>query len=493
MGDQVWLGVDVGTQSVRVTAIDDQGLVLGSGSSALKSARDGSRHEQDPRDWWNGLATAARQALSDVDRGAIAGLAIDSTSGTILLAAADGTPLTPGLMYDDVRDPALVHDVDVAGDAVWRKLGYRRMQPSWALPKLLWLCANDFAARRPGARLLHQADLLTWRLAGRQLASDSSHALKTGYDLLEDRWPEEVFDALEVPSGLLPDVSRPGTVLGTVGATAAEETLIPEGTPIVAGMTDGCASQLGSGALRPGTWNSVIGTTLVLKGVTTELIRDPLGIVYCHRGPQDSWLPGGASNSGAGALSRKLPGADFDALTRIIGERGPSAIAYPLAGDKGERFPLRAPDLEPFVLGDVADDAGLFGALLLGVACVERLCYDYLDLLGAPVTGPITFTGGGTKNRYWSQLRADMLGSEVLLPADAGSARGMAVLAAAGVTGRPAPDVAAELVRVEDRLTPDGARNPQLSDAYLRFVDHLTEAGHLGTEVAGHAHRRAEP
>ncbi len=153
---------------------------------------------------------------------------------------------------------------------MWEKLGYRAMQPSWALPKLLWLL-DDLG--RPGGRglpagtrLLHQADLITWRLAGRQVASDASHALKTGYDLIAERWPEAELDALGVPSALPPDVVRPGTVIGTVCADAAEATGIPAGTPISAGMTDGCAAQIGAGALTPGAWNAVLGTTLVFKG-----------------------------------------------------------------------------------------------------------------------------------------------------------------------------------------------------------------------------------
>ena len=66
-----------------------------------------------------------------------------------------------------------------------------------------------------------------------------------------------------------------------------------------------------------------------------------------------------------------------------------------------------------------------------GVAFIERLCFDYLDMLGAPVRGPFVLTGGGAKSRYWCQLRADVLGSPVTLPENAEAALGMAVLAAA--------------------------------------------------------------
>ncbi|MEI5100601.1 FGGY family carbohydrate kinase [Streptomyces sp. PmtG] len=488
--DAVWLGLDLGTQSARCVAVDAAGTVLASASRPLTSRRDGPRHEQDPEQWWTALTAACREATGALDDASrVRGLALDATSGTILLADATGRPLTPGLMYDDGRAAEQAARANAAGADVWRALGYRSMQPSWALPKLLWLLDNG--APGPGARLLHQPDLITWRLVGHQVPSDASHALKTGYHLLHDRWPARVFDELGVPEGLLPDVVRPGTPLGTVRAEAAAATGIPEGTVVVAGTTDGCAAQLGAGALAPGAWNAVLGTTLVLKGVSPHLVRDPGGVVYCHRGPGDTWLPGGASSSGAGALAREFPGADLDRLTEAAAAaaRDADAVTYPLVSRGGERFPFRAADAVPFTLGEPRGAAERFHAQLLGVAFVERLCFDYLDLIGAPVEGPLTLTGGGARNRYWSALRADVLGRPVRVPAQAEGAVGMAVLAAtaAGVSVRAA---AAALVGPGAEIRPDHDRTARRLPGYLRFVDELAARGWLPPRVAAHAHAR---
>ncbi|MFI1675736.1 FGGY-family carbohydrate kinase [Streptomyces sp. NPDC020607] len=488
--DAVWLGLDLGTQSARCVAVDSAGHVLAAASRPLTSRREGARHEQDPEQWWAALADACREALSGIDAARVRGLAIDGTSGTVLLADASGAPLTPGLMYDDGRAAGQAARANEAGAAVWHELGYRSMQPSWALPKLLWLLKHEPAAAGTGVRLLHQPDLITWRLAGHQVASDASHALKTGYHLTEERWPDGVLDELAVPRALLPDVVRPGSLLGTVCAAAATATGIPEGTAIVAGMTDGCAAQIGAGALTPGAWNSVLGTTLVFKGTSPHLVRDPGGVVYCHRGPGDTWLPGGASSSGAGALAREFPDADLDALTALASRCTSDAVAYPLVSTGGERFPFRAPDARPFVLGAPADDAERFHAYLLGVACVERLCFDYLDLIGAPVGGPLTLTGGGARNRYWSGLRADVLGRTVRVPEQAEGAVGMAVLAAtsAGVGVR---DAAAVMVRTGEEIRPDPVRTARWAPVYLTFVEELAGRCWLDGTVAAHARDRA--
>ncbi|MFC7304649.1 FGGY-family carbohydrate kinase [Streptomyces monticola] len=508
--DAVWLGLDLGTQSARCVAVDAAGTVLAAASRPLTSHREGKRHEQDPEQWWSALAEACREALAGIAPERIRGLAIDGTSGTILLADASGRPLTPGLMYDDGRAATQAERANAVGESVWLELGYRSMQPSWALPKLLWLLENEPAASGGGAgeaaaagtggheaaaagtgvRLLHQTDLVTWRLAGHQVAADASHALKTGYHLTEERWPAAEFAELGVPESLLPEVVRPGTVIGAVCAQAAAATGIPEGTAIVAGMTDGCAAQIGAGALTPGAWNSVLGTTLVFKGMSPHLVRDPAGVVYCHRGPGDSWLPGGASSSGAGVISREFAGADLAELTLRASESESTAVAYPLVSTGGERFPFRAPGAEPFMLGEAPDEAARFHAYLLGVACVERLCFDYLDLLGAPVDGPLTLTGGGAANRYWSRLRADVMGRPVLLPEQAEGAIGMAVLAATS-SGVSVQDAAAAMVRIREEIAPDPGRTAHWTPVYLTFLDELVRRGWLDSAVADHAKQRA--
>jgi sugar (pentulose or hexulose) kinase len=485
--DDVWVGLDLGTQSVRALAVTGAGAVVGTGTHKLESRREGPRHEQDPAQWWKATTAASREALREVAPRNVRGVAVDATSGTILLVDQQGTPLTAGLMYDDTRAAGEVERVNQAGDAVWRDLGYQRMQPAWALPKLLWLL-REHPDLVPNARLAHQNDFINRRLVGRDVPTDLSNALKTGADLIHESWPEQVLDALGVPASVLPALVRPGTPIGTVCPEAAEASGIPAGTPVISGVTDGCAAQLGAGALSVGSWNSVVGTTLVLKGVTRELIRDPLGVVYSHKAPNGDWLPGGASSTGAGAISRDFPGADLDDLNRRASRHEPAgALAYPLVST-GERFPFVAPQAQGFLLGAPADDADQFAAVLQGVAFIERLCFDYLDLLGAPLDGDLILTGGATKSAYWCQLRADILGRPVTLPDNAEPALGMAVLAAS--PGREAADVAAEMVRIRDVVEPRAGSAGRFDDPYTHLLDELEKRGWLKPEAANHARER---
>ena len=481
-GGDAWLGIDLGTQSVRVLLVAGDGTLLGSGAAPLAGRREGVRHEQDPGEWWQAVCAASRAALGARSGVRIGGLAVCGTSGTVLLTDGSGRPVSPGLMYDDGRA------AEEAGRA--REAGLL-VQNGWGLPKALWLVREHGGAR--GLRLAHQPDAIVHRLTGGLAPTDSSHALKTGYDVERDAWPRDALSQLDLPEGLLPDVVRPGSRIGEVCPAAAEATGIPAGTPVIAGMTDGCAAQIASGALREGSWNSVLGTTLVLKGAASEPVRDATGVVYNHRAPDGSWLPGGASSVGAGALTAYFPDATPAVMdSAAVAFEPASVLAYPLVSP-GERFPFLAPDATAFVLGTPASDADLWAALLQGVGYTERLCLDSLHALGAPMDGTLTFTGGAARSAYWNRLRADILGRPARVPEQTEPALGMAALAAygAGATATLA-DAAERMVRIRTLVEPRPARTALFAEPYARLVDELERRGWLPAAVAAHARARLD-
>lgn len=498
----VWVGVDLGTQSVRVVALDDHGHQLALAAEPLTSARSGERHEQDPEQWW----TATRQALGRVTRAlppgsSVRALAISGTSGTVVpVDPVSGRPRGVATMYDDRRGATLLPRVAELGAELFARLGYR-MQASWALPRMLAMV--QAGSIDEDAVLAHQPDVVASRLAGRLLPSDLSSALKSGADLDTATWPEALLRELGLPVARLNRLVPSGTVVGEVGSAAAEQTGLPAGCRIVAGMTDGCAAQIAAGALQPGSWNSVLGTTLVLKGAARIRRPDPTGVVYAHRAPFGSgWYPGGASSVGAGAVARWLPGRDLEQLTTRLDPAAAPPVAYPLSG-RGERFPFVAEEAEAFWppgLAQGGDDAR-FSAILHGVAWTERLAFDLIALAGYDTSGPLLLTGGGARNPRWNQLRADVLGRPVSLPVHSEGAAGMAVLAAAGYaaaeadTGReghdPLPTVAARMVPDPSRIDPDLPRHGRLLGSYRQFLDELARRRWVGPPLLDAARERA--
>ncbi|QMW68471.1 FGGY-family carbohydrate kinase [Mumia sp. ZJ1417] len=442
----MWVGLDLGTQSAKAVAVDETGTVHASAQAPITGTRDGVRHEQQVADWVSAARTVlghlARDLGTAVDQ--IAGVALDGTSGTLAVLDSTGRATGPGIMYDDGRAAALADEVVAAGQTLWTRLGYR-MQPSWALPKIVWLARQGLP---PGARIVYQTDAVISAMTGTPVATDWSNALKSGFDLLSLEWPADVLTRLGVDPDVLPDVVTPGSVLGVTSAAWAEQTGIPAATPVVAGTTDGCAAQLGAGALAIGDWHSVIGTTLVLKGASASPVHDAAGAVYSHRGPEPgTWLPGGASSIGAGALSTLLTAAPstHEAEARRLWDSGAAfPLVYPLTGT-GERFPFVRPDAAGFAIVDArvrplsalagVDEAAVFLGTMVGVASVERLCFDILDQRGAQTDGRLSTSGGGSRSPLWNALRAAALDRPLSLLTSAEPATGMAVLARWGVGG----------------------------------------------------------
>jgi sugar (pentulose or hexulose) kinase len=258
-------------------------------------------------------------------------------------------------------------------------------------------------------------------------------------------------------------------------------------------MTDGCASQLASGAATTGSWNSVLGTTLVMKGKSPSLIHDPGGVVYSHRSPDGDWLPGGASSAGAGAFTRAL-GVDIDlgTLSQQAGQsRERPAIVYPLASGRGERFPFIASDVSMVLPNALTGNPVLtYRSLSYGIAAVERLCFDYLQATGFLTDGQISLTGGGIKSAYLSRLRATMLNRQLIVPAIAEPSLGMALLAS--TIERTLSDASRDMVRIAQRIDPDPAYRAEADDYYAAFVDDLRVKGWLTPTLTGQAQGHAK-
>ncbi len=493
-------GIDVATAAVRVLCADARGRVLAEGRARLPEPvrGPGGRSEQDAGAWWPATAAALRQATSALPgRGReVVAVAVSATSGTLVPADADGLPLGPALMYDDRRAAELNALAQELGAPRWRALGLT-VGPTAALGRLVWS-----VRAHPGARyVLHTPEVLGRWLTGGPVAADWSHTLKTGYDPLTGGWAVEVFDALGVPDRVLPRVQAPGTQAGTVCAVAAAETGLPAGCRVRLGMTDGCAGQLATGAVRPGQFVGVLGTTYVLKGVARDLVTDPAGALYSHRHPDGWWLPGGASNTGGEALAPAAGDADagegaakpavpaaaaasggLAALDAAAEARGPAShVCYPLRRE-GERFPFVAGAARGFVTATPEDAADRHRGVLEGVAFVERLALDRVAALGAEVTGELHAAGGGSRSPLWNRIRATVLGRPLRVADHAETAFGAALLAASG-TLHPDLTTSARAMTGKGRLVePVAAERAALEDAYGHFRAQLALRGWLPSD-----------
>ncbi|MEM8753120.1 MAG: FGGY-family carbohydrate kinase, partial [Pseudomonadota bacterium] len=277
---------------------------------------------------------------------------------------------------------------------------------------------------RPGAaRIVHQADWIAELLRGAPGPSDASNALKTGYDAASGRWPDWL-DETPMRRAMLPEVVAAGAATGrTAGGFG-----LPAEATLAAGVTDGCASFLATGATEPGDGVTALGTTLTLKLLSDRPIFAPEFGIYSHR-IGDVWLAGGASNAGGGALASVFPPERIEALSAEIEPDGESGLDYYPLAKPGERFPLADPALEPR-MGPRPEDDGLYlKGLLEGIARIEAEGYAKLAALGAPRLKTLRTVGGGAGNDAWTTIRRRIVGAEMRPARSTSAAAGVARLA----------------------------------------------------------------
>jgi len=488
----IFVGLDVGTQGARAAACDGEGHLHASASVAFPplAPEPGERHEMDPEVWWRASVKCLGQLVQalkdeDIPPTQIVALSVTSTSGTILFLDRDGRPIRPAILYNDQRAKDQARRInEVAADFI-TEVGYR-FKPSFGLPKILWVLEHEPETIRRTHTIAHAADYIVGRLTGQFGITDTSNVLKTGYDSARQEYPA-FFGQLGLPRALLPRVVKSGTIIGVPSRSCGQEIGLSAGTRVVAGATDGTAAFIASGASSPGDWNSTLGTTLVVRGVSENRIADAQGRIYCHRHPDGYWLPGGASNVGGECLEVKFPQADFAQWDAQVDDYTPNQlIVYPLVRT-GERFPFVDPAAEGFVNGEPVNETELYAAYLEGVAFVERWCYDVLAELGAPfrhapggerprtaaerrALSPCVFaTGGGNRSEAWLNIRAAVLNQPLRLAAHADSASGAAILAATGTFFRTVTDAVRAMVHIEKQIDPPRKKLRYFQDKYERF------------------------
>ncbi|MGR3467789.1 MAG: FGGY-family carbohydrate kinase [Shimia sp.] len=419
------LGIDLGTSGVRSAVLDASGAVVAQARGAYGTTPADRR---DPEAWWSAArdclaaqASALAQVgytLGDVER-----LAVDGTSGSVVLTDAALTPVGRALMYDDAG-----FEAEAAIIAAHAPPSHVARGSNSALARVLRLVAEDAGGR--ARHLLHQADFIAARLMRQGGRTDLNNALKSGLDPATGLWPDW-FEGLPLAPALLPRTFAPGAPIAPVAKDVAAELGLAPGVIVHAGTTDSIAAFVASTPIRMGAAVTSLGTTLAVKVMSPRRIDVPEMGLYSHK-LGEGWLVGGASNTGGGVLADHFAPEKLALLSaRIDPDRESSLDYYPLRR-AGERFPVNDPSLTPRLTPRPADDAAFLHGMLEGMARIERRAYRAIEDHGAPFPEEIVTAGGGAANTTWSRIRSRVLGVPVRVSATPEAAIGTARLAQGG-------------------------------------------------------------
>src|SRR3990170_6311281 len=146
----MYLGIDIGTSSVKAVIVDDADAVVEQASAPLSVSRpQAGWSEQDPADWWSATNTAVKSLSAKARRNVRAVGLSGQMHGATLLDASD-KPLRPAILWNDGRSEKQCLALEKAEPAS-RKITGNIAMPGFTAPKLLWVRENEpstFAATR---------------------------------------------------------------------------------------------------------------------------------------------------------------------------------------------------------------------------------------------------------------------------------------------------------------------------------------------------------
>ena len=417
----LFIGIDLGTSGCRAIAMDSAGKI----TAQAKTLYANNHKQQTPKDWWQATRTVLHAITEKVNHQHIQSIAIDGTSGTVLLCDQTGRPLTPAVMYNEQHA-----NTQATFLKSYAPKNSPVLSPSSGLAKVLWLV--EHYKPEGNYQIIHQADWVAGMLCRRFNFSDSNNALKTGFDAENHIWPLwllDLFKEIKINPASLPNVFSPGSVITNIHPHVASELGLPIDVEIVAGTTDSTAAFMASGVDKVGQAVTSLGSTLVLKVISNFPINKPEYGVYSQ--PYGNhWLVGGASNSGGAVLNYYFNEDEMITLSKKIKPNKPTNLNYYPLLEPGERFPINDINLLPRLTPKVDNDRIFFQGLLEGIAEIEHTGYKLLERFGAPYPSLVMTSGGGAFNKAWQQIREQKLGIPVSAAPHTAAAYGAAKLAA---------------------------------------------------------------
>ncbi len=437
MNRQAYVGLDLGSSSIKVVALDEGGVCVAEAKRPISiRTGPGGVAEQDPGTWHE----LAGQALRELSR-SLAGQSIQvaaaaatgQMNGPVLLDRR-GRAAGPVQMWCDSRCglQCRILEERVEKAQLLETTGHASAT-GYTAPKLLWLAKHRPEQLEKATHLVFPKDFATRSLTG-EIVTDYSDASNSLFlDIHRGEWAEPILRSLDVRLPQLPPLACSAQVIGAVSEEGAAWSGLARGTPVAAGAGDSICAALGAGLRDPSLLQIVVGSAGNVNCVLAEPLIDARARV--HTGyfvDTDHWICSAVQQSAGASLRWWSDVTGIDVATLVdeieLNERASAFFAPYLSGE-------RTPHLDPDVRGAFlnlnqhASRADLTRAILEGVAFSFKDAFEVFQELGVkPARAAVS--GGGGQSAAWCRIMAAVLGLPLVTGAADTTARGAAMLAA---------------------------------------------------------------
>ena len=494
MAQDVMIGLDVGSTSVKAGLLGPDGVMLSGFRAPYPTARPQHNWvEQDPDDWTRLIDQAMARFAATGLAARVGAIGLTSQVNTHVFVDAAGRALMPAILWQDGRAADQARQLDGQITPAQKQEWWGAPMPldaSHPLARMLWVAQNRPDVWQQTAWVLLPKDYCILKLTGAVCADPVSN-----FGLV-DQGLSYIAELLALVPGASDRVAPLRPITSVVGQVTVAGPF--RGKPVVLGTMDAWTGLLGAGGTVEGAGVYLSGTSEIL-GVTSQKVVPTPGIVVfpecaglrIHAGPTQS---GGAAQSWF-CQTFGLNSAAMAALAASSDPDRPAPVFLPHL--QGERAPLWNPDLRAAFLGIDAQTnlADLARAVYEGVAFSARLVLERLEHSAARRNDLLNCGGGGFQTDLWNQIRADVLGRGLrrLSVTDPGLV-GAAATAACGIG--LFPDLASacgQIARYDVTYAPDPARQARYNDLFALFQDAIAANASFNARLVALTAKAATP
>ncbi|MER1719398.1 xylulokinase [Proteus terrae] len=472
----MYLGLDLGTSSVKAIIMNEQGDVIASHSVSLAISRPHPQwSEQDPLQWWQATDEAILQLGRSYPMDQIEAIGLSGQMHGAVLLDAQQAVLRPAILWNDGRSFKQCQALEAQYPQFKKNTG-NLVMPGFTAPKLQWVAENEPEIFQRIAHVLLPKDFLRWKMSG-NFASDMSDSAGTLWlDMQKRDWSDELLNATGLTRRQMPTLFEGNQITGYLLADIAKKWQMKQ-VPIIAGGGDNAAGAIGVGVYQPGQAMLSLGTSGVYFVVSEKFLQNSDNAVhsFCHALP-NTWHLMSVMLSAASCLDWvcqltgiESVGAMFEEIEHAIFADSPLLFLPYLSG---ERTPYNNPNAKGVFWGLTHEHqrADLCQAVLEGVSFALRQGIEVAENAGQ-LANNITLIGGGARSEYWRQLLADITGKtlDYRQGGDVGPALGAARLEQLAVNPAHSSQVILSQPKLNKRHTPNLEKHKTYEKKYHAF------------------------
>ena len=479
-----YLGVDIGTSSVKVLAITDAGKTIARFAEDLSIlALQQGHQEQNPEAILAIVVDILAQVMNEVKEQP-AGISFSSAMHGLICVDAKGNLLTNCWLWSDARSIEVAESLrkNAFGDIIFSATG-TPIHPMSPLCKIRWLQENRPDIHSKTNCFFDIKSYLIWRLFGEKVI-DFSMASATGlFSGKKLGWNKQALDFCGISEKKLPKPVSTFYKLPFLKVEYIKKTGISSSTPFIMGASDGCLANLGAGAMNKGVAALTIGTSAAIRTTNNTFSTAKKGSLFTYILEEKSYLIGGASNNGGNVMQwftekithRKSVENLFNETKQIAaGAEGLTFLPYIF----GERAPLWDANARGLYYGVSASHGQLHfaKATIEGVLFNLRLILEEIEETTSICLEKIIAGGGFFRSKIGTQLAADILGKTIVLrESHDNSAYGAVLQAMKGLGHITDYEEKKDWWKTENRFTPDEKLSQVYNSLFIKYQNlHLS-------------------